>query len=216
MRSRAVILLSVFSMSLQGCASPKPAPNLIAGKYYLAGDKYCKTARPVGQDRQGYFRIECYDEDGKSTGHRYAMSSTNLQEYHQRQAQLQVQRNAEAQALIDQMNRTSQSFNQAATAFRQQGMSFSPHRSTHRTTRCGLVVLPGCNRQNHYLPSISLHRMYLLIWRSSRLRQRLFLRGPDKASPTVARHAAFCPFQMTAAHLEVRPVAEMSRAASAA
>lgn len=126
MRLCAVVLSSLFVLTLHGCASPKAAPNLIAGRYYLAGDEYCKTARPAGQDSRGYFRIECFDKDGDSTGHRYAMSSTNLQDYHQRQAQLQVQRNAEVQALIEQMNRTSQSFNQAATAFQQQGMSFQP------------------------------------------------------------------------------------------
>ena len=81
----SLCLLNLFCI---GCASA--VPNLIDGKYYMAGDSGCTQGRKISDNR-----IMCVNSDGEDTGWRDAMTDQELQMYQHKQ---------NLQAMQDQAN----------------------------------------------------------------------------------------------------------------
>lgn len=81
---------------LGGCVSA--TPNLINGKYYMSGDKDCRTYRQVSENQ-----VMCGDKNGKQTGYRNAMTDQELQ-MHMHNQQMQQQRSQQIQ-MQQQQNR---------------------------------------------------------------------------------------------------------------
>lgn len=78
------ILLTIFCI---GCTAK---PNLINGKYYMAGDSDCRRYRTVSDSDS---RIMCMNSDGGETGYRDAMTDQELYMYQSNQAQIQAENN---------------------------------------------------------------------------------------------------------------------------
>lgn len=75
-------ILLIFSvLLLASCA--QAMPNLINGRYYMAGDAECAKVSVLSSSR-----IMCYRKDGTPTGYRDAMTDQQLQMYmHNQQMQ---------------------------------------------------------------------------------------------------------------------------------
>lgn len=72
------IFLIALALSLTGCVSMQPQPQLYNGKYYMAGDRDCVRARQTrSQFEDG--EISCYNSSNQYTGTRYAMTSQDIQ-----------------------------------------------------------------------------------------------------------------------------------------
>ena len=79
MRASLVLCAIAVSLCLGGCGSGRsgggsasgytPIPNKVGNHWYLAGDDACRKAREAGD---GY--LDCYDEQGRYSGRRAAMS----------------------------------------------------------------------------------------------------------------------------------------------
>jgi len=77
MNKLMLVCLVVF---LSGCM--EAAPNLINGKYYLAGDSVCSNVKVRDSNT-----IECYNSKGEYQGWRSAMTDQQLQMYMHNQQQ---------------------------------------------------------------------------------------------------------------------------------
>ena len=75
MKNFTLLWLVIF---LGGCADA--APNLIGGKYYMAGDSDCTSYRMLSESR-----IMCIKKDGTEMGYRDSMSDQELQMHMYRQ-----------------------------------------------------------------------------------------------------------------------------------
>lgn len=83
MNKLIMVCLVVF---LSGCM--EAAPNLINGKYYMAGDSVCSKVKVRDSNT-----IECYNSKGEYQGWRSAMTDQQLQMYmHKQQMEAQSYR----------------------------------------------------------------------------------------------------------------------------
>lgn len=107
------------SLSISGCSGSSPAPYFLAGQYYLAGDKDCKS---LNEDSPN--RVVCYDKKGNLTGYRYAMTPQEMQFWLQQAAAS----SAQTQQLIGQMQQLGQSAQNWGQQFSQQSQQYTaPH-----------------------------------------------------------------------------------------
>jgi hypothetical protein len=96
--------ISLLALALAGCATG-PAPNYIAGHYYMAGDSNCKSARLIGDTQ-----IMCQDANGRDTGYRNAMSSSDVLIWNQQQ-QMQAQQMQAMSAQLAAQNAQQSAYN---------------------------------------------------------------------------------------------------------
>lgn len=96
-------VLTAIALTLSGCATTA-APNFYNGRYYLAGDKNCRTMQAISQSR-----IHCRDKNGNLTGYRDAMTDQQLQMW-QSQAANQAEQ-------LRQLNESSRQFMQQAQQY---------------------------------------------------------------------------------------------------
>lgn len=111
----AVIAMSMM-VAVGGCASTAQ-PTAYAGKYYMTGDKDCKSYSPAVGDT-----IYCYNSKGRIVASRAPLTRQDLQFYAARQAQ----QRAEIAALTEQLRDTGNSFNQITQNYQAMSQSYQP------------------------------------------------------------------------------------------
>jgi len=110
-----ILSIVLIAISFNGCLYQNIAiPNLIAGKYYLAGDDVCSRYRVISDTR-----IMCLDINGKEMGWRDAMTDQEISMYQHNQqmnAQAAQQQNYNTQQQINRSNyNTQQGWNRINT-----------------------------------------------------------------------------------------------------
>jgi len=105
-------------LTLAGCSgssTPLAVPNLVNGKYYMAGDITCTKGRSISDSR-----IMCANDAGEDTGYRDAMTDQQIQMWQYNQ-QLALQRRAQASAdrvaLAQAMQQTASSIQQSTPQY---------------------------------------------------------------------------------------------------
>ncbi|AQT45704.1 hypothetical protein BBC0244_020400 [Bartonella apihabitans] len=104
MKQPKAFILFLCLIFLPGCVYTAE-PIFYNGAYYMVGDSACRNGRGINSTT-----IICYNEQGKSTGYRQAMTQQQLSMYmHQQQMQLAQQsmiqqQNIANQAIINQNN----------------------------------------------------------------------------------------------------------------
>lgn len=125
---KKLIIFSLAASCLGACAGA-PAPNLINGNYYLAGDPNCVTATPADNGTH----VVCYNAKGQATDYREAMTPAQVQAYSYQQAQA-----AQAAAMLANSNAQLQAQTQALQAQTQgwQAPAVGPYGQQSTTVRC--------------------------------------------------------------------------------
>ena len=100
-------------LTVSGCAGGSgtvAAPNLLNGKYFMAGDNTCTGIKQISDGR-----VMCYNGAKEPTGYRDAMTDQQIQMYQYNQ-QLALQRNAQARAdraaFVQEMDRAAAAIQQ--------------------------------------------------------------------------------------------------------
>ncbi|MGB5964490.1 MAG: hypothetical protein WBG65_03040 [Sulfurimonadaceae bacterium] len=114
------IMLSIVSIAIMinftGC-SRTAMPNLVAGKYYMAGDDNCRKYRVLSSTR-----IMCQDANGKDMGYRDAMTNQQISMY-QHNRQIAQQEAAQTQQALNNLNQQLQRQNEQMNYNNQQMMN---------------------------------------------------------------------------------------------
>lgn len=98
-------LAIVLSLGFSGC-SKTAMPNLIAGKYYMAGDDNCVRYKMLSDSR-----IMCQDSDGKDIGYRDPMTAQEISIYQQVSQQQSAQFNQSLNNFNQQLQRQNEQMN---------------------------------------------------------------------------------------------------------
>lgn len=103
-----LILLGLIVLSFSGCTRTAK-PNLVAGRYYMAGDNNCVRYRNGSASQ-----ITCINDKGQETGIRYPMSDQEISMYQHNQQMAQqssAQFQQSMQNLSNQMQRNTDRMN---------------------------------------------------------------------------------------------------------
>lgn len=98
-----LLILVASTLAVSGCVGG-PAPNFYNGRYYLAGDRSCRTMQAVSESR-----IHCRDKNGNLTGYRDALTDQQLQMWRFQAANQAAQ--------LQQINESSRRFMQQAQQY---------------------------------------------------------------------------------------------------